>query len=187
MILCLSGKSKAGKDSLGKYLQKHLKEDYHLVAYATYLKKICRDQFDLTHEQVYGVKGKEVPDKRYPKGDGTFWTPREIMQHIGTEAFRAVDNMFWIKKMFSFVDRHKLKNIIITDARFGDEVDFPSERGGIHIRIERDFAGVTHGKDHVSETSLDDYSADYIVKNTGTLEDLEDMAKRIVKEIEPNG
>lgn len=187
MILILSGRAGSGKNTLANFLQKHLKEDYHQVAYATYLKKLCKEQFGLTNDQVYDQKLKEVPDERYPKEDGSFWTPREIMQHMGTEAFRAIDNLFWIKKMFSFVDRHKLKNIIITDARFEDEIEFAKERGGIHIRLETDRDVLVHGSNHSSETSLDDYSADYIVQNTGTLDDLEDMAKRIIKEIEPNG
>ena len=185
-IIILSGRARSGKNTFAKFLQKHLKEEYYQVAYATYLKMMCREHFDLTNAQLYGDL-KEVPDKRYPRDDGSYWTPREIMQHMGTEAFRAVDSKFWINKLFYFIDRHNFKNIIITDARFGDEVAVPVSRGGIHVRIERDHDLVVHGKEHPSETSLDDCDADFIIQNTGTLEDLEDMAKQLIEEIENYG
>ena len=158
-ILVLSGKARSGKNSFATFLQKHLKEDYHQVAYATYLKMMCREHFDLTHAQLYGDL-KEVPDERYPRADGSCWTPREIMQHMGTEAFRTIDNQFWVKKLFGFIDRHNLKNIIITDARFGDEVEVPLSRGGIHVRIEREHDIFVNNTGHSSETALDEFGAD---------------------------
>ncbi len=187
MFIVLSGKAMAGKDTLGSYLQKYLKEDHHLVAYSTYLKYFCSKRFGLTREQLYGGL-KEVPDKNHPKksGDG-YWTPREIMQFVGTEVFRKKDDDFWVKKLFEFVDRNKLKNIIITDGRFENEIRPVKERNGIHIRIDRNHSEFVNGENHTSETSLDVYEADIYVHNYGTLEDLEELSKKIVKEIETNG
>ena len=167
MICVLSGHSRSGKDTLGKYLQKNLKDDYYLVAYATYLKKMCRDMFDLSIDQLYGDL-KEVPDKRYPK-PGTspveYWTPREIMQFVG-EAFRKVKPDYWVDKLFDFLDRHNIKNAIITDGRHPEEIDVVLDRGGCHVRVLRDKDMRTVGQDHISETALDEFEyVDYIIQN----------------------
>lgn len=182
-LIVISGKARAGKDTLGEILKNNFEENYFTLAYADNLKRKVMDDFDLSIEQLYGNL-KEVPDERYPKGDGTFWTPREIMQYLGTECYRKIEDGFWVRQLFDIVDRNKLNNVIITDARFPNEVNPVIERGGFHIRIQRDGAGSAQGKEHASEISLDKYeNADYIIDNNGTIEDLTRVAKKIIKEI----
>lgn len=190
-LIVISGLARVGKDTLGEYLKKNFKDNYFTMAYADALKRKCIQDFDLSREQVYGDL-KEVPDKRYrkrtDKDEEAYWTPREILQHMGTEAYRAVDNRFWIKQLFKYIDRNNLKNVIITDGRFPDEIDIVKERGGTHIRVERHHDIKVHGKNHASETSLnDDIVIDYLVDNNGTFNELEATAKLIIKEIENNG
>lgn len=188
MIIVISGKARAGKDTLAEIMKNKFKENYFPIAYAYVLKKTCAEAFDLSREQLYGDL-KEVPDTRYrkmtDKDEVVYWTPREILQHMGTEAYRAVDNDFWVKQLFKLIDRNKLENIIITDARFPNEINAAKERGGIHIKIQRESEGAAQGKSHASETSLDNYdNADYIVDNNGTIAELEVITEQIVKEIE---
>ena len=57
---------------------------------------------------------------------------------------------------------------LITDTRFPNEADAIKERGGIVVRVDR---GLSTG-DHPSETALDDYEFDYVIPNTGTIEEL---------------
>lgn len=190
-LIVISGKARVGKDTLGEYMKKHFKDNYFPMAYATELKRRCMRDYDLTWDQVYGDL-KEVPDERYrrltDKDELVFWTPREILQHMGTEAYRAVDNNFWIKQLFRYINRNNLKNVIVTDGRFPDEIKAITSRGGYHIRVERDHEIEVHGKAHASETSLDSFNkADFVVENNGTLDDLEEVAKSIIKEIEKNG
>lgn len=190
MIVVISGKARAGKDTLGEIMKQKFTENYFTMAYANELKRTCREAFDLSREQLWGDL-KEVPDKRYRKkldydADApVYWTPREILQYMGTEAYRAIDNDFWVKQLFKYVDRNNLKNVIITDARFPNEIDAATERGGVHIKIQREAEGAAQGKEHASETSLDKYdNADYIVDNNGTIAELEAIAEQIIKEIE---
>lgn len=75
-------------------------------------------------------------------------------------------------------------NWIITDVRFPNEADAIKQRGGIVIRVNRPCkeCGVLEGhkmiphknkpSEHESETALDDYEFDYIVDNSGTIEEL---------------
>ena len=184
MIVCLSGRARVGKDTLGKILQDKFKENYFIMAYADALKRKCRDDFSLSRAQLYGDL-KEVEDERYPRSDGSCWTPREILQHIGTEAYRAVDDAFWVQQVFKYIDRNELENVIITDGRFPDEIEAVKERGGIHIRIQRNHDLEVHGTSHASETSLENVdNADYIISNDGSIAELEAMADTLIKEIE---
>lgn len=184
MILVLSGHARVGKDTFSELLKKNFKDNYFTMAYADELKFRCAKDFELSKEQLWGDL-KEVVDKRYPKKDGGYWTPREILQYMGTEAYRTIDNDYWVKQLFKYVDRNKLDNVIITDGRFPNEIKAVKERGGIHIRINRDGAQAAQGQTHASETSLDDGpDVDFYISNNGSISDLEIEAKKIIKEIE---
>jgi len=187
-LIVISGKARSGKDTLGEILKSKFKNNYFTMAYANELKRRLREDFDLSKDQLYGEL-KEVPDERYRKktdvDEVVYWTPREIMQFMGTEAFRAVDDNFWVKQLFKYINRNNLKNVIITDGRFPSEIKAIKERGGIHIRIEREHDLEVHGTTHASEVSLDNYDvADFNVFNHGTIAELEVMAETIIKEIE---
>lgn len=76
-------------------------------------------------------------------------------------------------------------NWIITDVRFPNEAKVIKDRGGILIRIDRDYVlrgGLEDPKlQHESETALDNYqNFDYIIQNDGTIEELIEKIKKIV-------
>ena len=90
-------------------------------------------------------------------------------------------------------------NWIITDCRFENEANAIKERGGINIRVNRDLpckvCNLTkterRGKqcneitcpnqsNHSSETSLDNYSFDYVIDNNSTIEELIHKVKEIL-------
>lgn len=183
MIIVISGKARAGKDTLGKMLQEAMEEEYFIMAYATDLKRRLREDFDLSREQLHGNL-KEVPDERYPKKDGGYWTPREMLQFIGTDVYRSIDDLFWVKQLFKYVDRNNLKNVIIIDGRFPEEIEEVKNRGGFHVKIFRDADVEIHGTDHASETALDgSIYADFIVNNNGSFDDLRYVVEKLKKDI----
>jgi hypothetical protein len=167
MLIVISGKARSGKDTasfiLQKVLEKHFNVVYYTRAYADDLKEMLMRDLNLTYEQVYGDL-KEEPDLRYPKEDGTFWTPREFLQYFGTDVYRKIDPLFWVKKLQKYVENNG-SNCIITDARFVNEVDWVKSLGGIYLDVERSFCGAKQGKRHLSETSLDNFQSDYTVMN----------------------
>lgn len=182
-IVVVSGQARTGKDTLGRMIQDTMDDGYFIMAYATELKRKLVDDFGLNRDQLHGHL-KEEPDERYPKKDGGYWTPREMLQHLGTDSYKAIDKLFWVKRLFKYVDRNNLENVIIIDGRFPEEIEAVKERGGYHIRIFRDVNTEIHGKDHMSETSLDDFpDADFVVNNNGTFDDLRRAAEAIKKEI----
>lgn len=184
-LLIISGKARAGKDTFAKMLaeelQKKTGEACVLMAYAYELKLRVQKDFDMSYEQLFGNE-KEVPDKRYPKQDGDgFWTPREVLQSYG-QFFRTIDYDFWVNHLFRIIEEKEYKNVIITDGRHINEVDAVVDRGGYHIRVEREDKDSVHNEQHISETALDNgHRVDFRVINDWTLRELREAAKDVAR------
>lgn len=203
MLIGVSGRARSGKnvfaEMLAEELYKRTGEAYVMIAYADELKNMAQREFDLSWEQLWGDE-KEREDKRYKKtlpcdlniaadfcnGKRSlpqYWTAREIMQSYGS-FYRSINYNFWVKKLFKIVDEKEYKNVIITDVRYPNEVNPIVKRNGYHVRINRPTADKIHGTTHASETSLDTpYKVDFMVMNTGTLDDLRKLASDIASGI----
>jgi hypothetical protein len=138
------------------------------------------------------------------------YTIRQLLQRVGTDAIRDVIHPnAWVNALFAeyklddgkviepISNENKVKysagfaplkqqyfrepqysNWIITDVRFPNEAEAIKQRDGKLIVVRRN----TNDTDtHPSEVALDSYDKwDFIVPNTGTLEDLLYQAKFIV-------
>ena len=80
MIVGLIGKKGHGKDTFADYLVQHY--DFVKLSFAEPLKKVCKELFLLTDEQLYDPMEKEKVDERWGK------SPRQLMQIIGTDILR---------------------------------------------------------------------------------------------------
>lgn len=128
-------------------------------------------------------------------------TVRDFLQKLGTEAIRnGLHENAWVNALFADYeipiswDRSDIKkeypNWIITDVRFPNEAKAIKEKGGILIRVVRDeiiTGSFMIGKNgfkcisgHPSETSLDDWDFDHIIRNDGTIEQLIEKVKKII-------
>jgi len=116
MILGISGFSGTGKDIAADFLVKN--HGFTKVALADPLKRVCKDVFDFSEEQLWGSSEKRnEPDKRYPRlhtwegpgikcfccGDSIrdesqcYLTPRYALQLLGTEWGRACYPDIWVE------------------------------------------------------------------------------------------
>ena len=142
----------------------------------------------------------------------TVYTPRLLLQHIGTELFRnQIIDGIWVNALMS---EYKAKeelvgttpeniqwgevypNWIITDTRFPNELQAVKDKGGINIRVnrpkERELilrnatsiidTRKTLEPEHKSETVLDNAEFDYVILNNGTIEDLVNECRNIIKD-----
>lgn len=121
------------------------------------------------------------------------WTPRTILQHIGTEGFRRVNSNVWVDYALKEAERllrtgpHPMNEVIypngppryvaISDCRFQSEADGVWNRGGEVWKIKRpSLDGTTKGiVGHVSETEQDgipDERCQAVIVNDGSLKDL---------------
>jgi hypothetical protein len=191
MIIGVLGKARSGKDQFGDYLIEAFKEHYNRpfikVAFAEQLKSMCAEHFGLTKEQLWGDK-KEVEDERFLKAAmgedpeySVFWTPREIMQAIGS-FYRSIDQDFWVKALDkSIMWMSPYQDFIVTDVRHLNECAYIKSKNGILIKVLREEASEIHGMAHESETALDNFEDfDFEINNNGTLEDLKQSARDCV-------
>ena len=129
-------------------------------------------------------------------------TPRRILQLLGTEAGRQIIHPnIWVNSLMSEYKRKEdddrgvyrenftsnsnlYPNWIITDMRFPNELEAVKSKGGITIRIERPNeykeGEPTQRSIHPSETALDNAEFDYVVYNTGTIEQLVEKIRHIL-------
>lgn len=172
-IYIICGKARHGKDTIAEIIQKYYKEK----------------QYDILNLQ-YGMYIKEYA-KKISNWDGSEETkPRELLQQLGTNIIREkIDDMFFVKKL---VDDIKVYSyffdvLTISDARFKVEVDIPRENFQdvvvIHVVRPNFDNGLTEEqKRHRTEIDLDDYeNYDYTIMNDGSLEELEEKVKEILK------
>ena len=127
-------------------------------------------------------------------------TVRQFMQKLGTDALRNNLNLnVWINALWA--DYKSLNDIdmiasssgfkleieeiypnwIITDLRFSNEAQSIKQKGGILISIQRPFYSTVQPNAHASETELNDYPFDYVIKNDGDLNQLLEKTKNILK------
>lgn len=190
MIIGLVGKARSGKDTFANMLYR--KMDSNDILFLTYsfageLKARMMEDFELDNEQVNGNL-KEVPDPRYPKKGGGHWTPREILQFMGTDAYRAIDEHFWVKQLMKTIDRSTNRkdgdqiNFIITDCRFPDEIRAVEDRNGVIIKIVREQRDIITNTAHASETALDNYNFRnvIVVDNSGSKHALNKEVDRVI-------
>lgn len=118
MIIGIFGKKGHGKDTIADYLVEHY--NFHKLTYAEPIKKICKEIFSLSDEQLSDHSLKEIIDPRWKK------SPRQIMQLIGTDLFRKTfSEDIWVN---IFREKAKLlllegKNIVISDIRHSNELE----------------------------------------------------------------
>lgn len=174
MIIAFTGKKYSGKDTCSDILV----SEYGFIkkSFAEPLKKVCKDIFLLTENQVNGSE-KEIIDQRWG------CSPRVIMQKVATELFRDelkkyinIPESVWVYNMRLFLEQNRDKNIVISDLRFPDEGKMIKEFGGIIICLNRNNdIGLDN---HVSENY--NISGNYTINNNRNIDVLKENLKTIL-------
>lgn len=132
-----------------------------------------------------------------------FWgfTPRWMMQRLGTEVGRSIDPQLWIRSMQKRL-QSEIGLVVISDMRFPNEGDAVKAMGGITVKLVRPSLGplvmptfwnrmkdewgafLWNRKrtiDHPSETSMEKYPYDYTIMNDGSLEGLYEKVEIVLR------
>jgi dephospho-CoA kinase len=166
-VILISGKARHGKNAFAELLADELKKNGDSVvidAFAKYIKGFLTS--------YYGWDG-------ITKSEDV----RQKLQQLGTEVIKEKLNYKYFHSQRLAQDFQIVENdfdyFLVPDTRFEDEIYlmksmFPNKV--ITVRVQRD--GITGGltKDqlqHKSETALDNFTFDWMVRNNGTLEDLQ--------------
>lgn len=191
-IIGLVGFIGSGKGAVGDMIAD---KGWHRDSFAAPLKDAASSIFGWPRDLLEGDtevsrKWREEPDEFWSirTGNSNF-TPRLALQLLGTEAGRNVFHPdIWV---ISLLNRAKGKNVVVTDVRFKNEIDYIQDNGGIVVRVKRGeepswfniakeanagsmlcFDAMCESQIHASEWDWIGCEFDYTIENDGTLQDL---------------
>lgn len=186
MIIGISGKSQHGKDTVGKIIQcknhglsvketeeylrhnKNINSSYEIKKFAHKLKERLSVTWNVPIDKF------EYEDfKQSMSPLGISW--RKLLQLEG-EAARNIDADYWIKALFCV--HNECLNLIITDLRYLNELEYIRNKNGILIRVEN--TNIISKDSHLSENELDLYEEwDYKIINNKSISDLVELIYKI--------
>jgi hypothetical protein len=154
-IIAFSGRKQSGKTICSEFLKGLLLSngysDVEIYNFADPLKEdICMNMFGLSYAQCYGEdhNKNELVDAYW---EDKQLTARDLMQLIGTDLFRKLNNNVWVNALINKIKKSKLQVVIVSDCRFPNEVEAIKNNGGIVFRLNRN----PHKSEHISESILD--------------------------------
>ena len=172
MIIGLSGKAQAGKDTVAAILV----EDYgstrlafaDVIKAAVYMLDPIISLSGLRLQHLVDTNGWEAA-KQFPE-------VRRLLQVFGTEVGREmIDPQIWIELTMNGIKASG--NFVISDVRFRNEAEEIKYQGGQVWRITR---AVNEINFHRSETELDSWNFDQYIPNNGTVEELRNEVKEVM-------
>ena len=195
-IIGLCGLKGSGKDTVADMLVNT--NEYTKIAFADFIKNAAKELFDW-NDSSFNPENKEKVDP--------YWnvTPRKILQELGTEFLRIhckdilssefellngenYNSTFHIKR----INREVIKllssnknNIVFSDIRFQDELDYIKKLGGTVIRIVRPSLNNNEFSQHLSEKNINNLiNVDYELVNEHNIPHLYKKTSIIVEHIE---
>lgn len=153
-IVLFSGKAEAGKSLSASLLKTMLEAQGKRVAIIPY-----GDYVKHTAKLIWGWDGKKDE------------AGRKLLQWWGTDAVRKKDSMFWVETVMRLarVLDGAVDYILIDDARYPNEIICWDYYDCLSVRIERpghENALTPEQRQHISETSLDNWPFDVIISAT---------------------
>ena len=127
MLVGLCGLARSGKDTFFKFLKKSCESNFNRYAFADELKKECYD-FVMTNSGI-SVYSENEHEKELI---------RPLLVAYGTHLRRAINPTCWIDRLEPQVnyDLRKGINVVITDVRYENELEWIHKLGGTSIYIE---------------------------------------------------
>jgi hypothetical protein len=194
LVMGLTGIKRSGKDTMGHRLVTN--HGFVRVAFADPLKEACIDIFGFSKEQLYGDDLKEVIDDYWK------YTPRDILQKVGTELFRtgisqsnvlpSIGKNIWVRalerKIINLANQGH-RRFVITDVRFPNELEFlsTSNFNSYSVKVIRDDINKSdklESGNHTSESSISSFKCNFYISNNGTIDDLNAATDQIIDMID---
>jgi hypothetical protein len=152
MIIAFAGRKQSGKTTSAEFVANLFWKygDSKIYNFADPLKALCIDILGLEYRQCYGSDD----DKNQLVNcywDNKQLTAREVLQIVGTDMFRKMQNHVWSNATIRQIQRENPDIAIIADCRFPNEVTAIKNVGGIVIKLTRN----PYNSNHASEIALD--------------------------------
>ncbi len=186
-IICLGGKIGSGKDTTAGILVREY--GFKQLSFASKLKDITALAFGWDRDML---EGNTNESRTWREEVDSTWniTPRDALRKVGYEMFRQnICDDFWIRIMQQQIDKiDKDQDIVISDVRFENEMEFVKSINGVLVYIENNTIQNTilQGTIHPSDagiTKLIELS-DHTLDNIGTISDLKKTIDTLLYKID---
>lgn len=173
-IIAFAGTKQSGKTTCSEAVAAYFNgivEPYNHSAkiynFADPLKKdICMNILGLTYDQCYG-SDEDKNQLTNNHWDGKQLTAREVMQFVGTDIFRKMQQNVWAGATILKINNENPPLAIIADCRFPNEVDAVKNAGGLVIRLTRKPFNSDHPSENALEQNIYDWkNFDFILHNS---------------------
>lgn len=174
-VLVFFGLAGSGKDTAAA---PWVEQGATRISFADPLKAFCMQVFQWPHDMLWGPSERRSDPcphgRRRP--DGEPLTPRYALQTLGTEWGRGCYTDVWLELgLRRIAEARTTGPVVVTDARFRNELDALRKIGATLIRIER--PGI-EALAHASEQDIMRYTPHVVLYNTGSIGDLRTAALR---------
>ncbi len=179
-IIGLTGYARSGKDTVGSLIRQQaaaVGARVDLLSFAAPLKAFCAEVFGFSDDQLYG-NGRDTPDSRWTRPDGTPLTARYALQTLGTEWGRNCDPEIWTKAGMRRAAKSFADLVVFTDVRFVNEAAAIRKAGGEIWRIARGAQAHNHPSEAAIWSPEMDLRITAEIHNTGSLADLAVLVKQ---------
>ena len=209
MIIGLVGFIGSGKDTVAsRFISCGCIKD----SFATPLKDACSAIFGwpralLEGDTIESREFRETPDMFWARKLGIDnFTPRLALQLVGTDVLRNHFHQdIWLSSLeYRFRIKNSEQNVIISDARFKNELELIKSLNGIIVWVQRgelplwfdDAVKANEGNAiarkimqtrwrdvHESEWNWAGFPVDYIINNNGSIEDLDKLVNDLQRNL----
>ncbi len=157
-LIGLAGPAQSGKSTVATYLKNQHK--FHEDSFAAPIREFVAHILSLSLKGLEFYKEKQIPSFTY--------TPREMMQTVGTEWGRQmIQDDLWLVSLLRRIENHKAQDIVISDVRFDNEAVVLRNLGGEIWYIARPDSSIS--SNHVSEAGINICTEDISINNDETL------------------
>ena len=167
MIIGLAGYAQTGKDTAAKAL---FSMSFTRFAFADILK-------DEVNDMLYAVG---IADDTHNEEQKKFW--RDFLVFWGRKR-RQIQADYWITQLEKEIrlNNHRCKDVVITDVRYLNEVNWILESGGQIIRLHRPGFNAANEEERLSFMVIDQAILHSVtnVDNDGSIEDLHNKIKSL--------
>jgi hypothetical protein len=176
LLIGLTGKALAGKDTVGDLLVTHY--GFLKMALANPLKKAAAIAFGESRAVFLTQEGKAETSPCWGL------TRRVILQRFGEALRQEFGDDFWVRRWFlDYRPIHTTNHVVVTDVRKDVEANAIRSNGGVIIHIDRPGAGLW-GEEarHTSEQGITSRDTDLYIHNSGTLQHLHKCVTSLMAE-----